>query len=69
MEVRGLPTEKIIELRSLQRQKNDRMKDKRCSKTSLDYLPLTLRNSLFSKSDDKSTNVRRNCENSLLLEG
>ena len=42
---------------------NDHMKDRRCSKTSLDCLPLTLWNSPFSKSDDRSTNVRINCEN------
>ena len=44
---------------------NDPIKDRSYSRTSLDCLPPTLRNSPFSNIDDRSTNVRRNCENIL----
>ena len=52
MEVGGLPTEKIVEFTLSTASKNDAMKNV-CSKTSLDYLPLILWNSPFSKSDDR----------------
>ena len=41
---------------------NGPLQDRRCSKASLDCLPLTLRHSPRSQSNDGKTNVRRNCE-------
>ena len=47
---------------TLSMSENYPMKDSRCSKTALDCLPLTLWNSPFSKSDDRSKSARRNGE-------